>query len=136
MTFPAADRPDLLKNTATLLGDLERWRCGIEAALEYAKGTHNLDDVVSGVLRGDMHFFCTEKSFSIMELWEYPRMRVYGYFLAGGSLDDLIAHIPTMQAAARALGCRALEIRGRAGWAKALAKHGFSHSYTALACEV
>lgn len=104
---------------------LSRHRPQIEAALEYSGGTHTFDDVAAGVLTGRMQIWPTEASCIVTEIIAYPRRKVLNVFLGGGSLGEIMAMHPDVEAWARAQGCDALTMSGRRGWAKPLGAHGW-----------
>ncbi len=51
--------------------------------------------------------------------------RTLHIWLAGGELAAVLALRPGIEAWARGLGCEAITIEGRAGWARVLRTHGY-----------
>ena len=84
-----------LKSTAhldTLLSLRPEWvRCSqwIQDALEYAHGSHTLEDVYDAVVRGDAQFWPAEDAGLVTEIVEYPQRRTLRFWLAGGNLKTL-----------------------------------------------
>ena len=109
-----------------LLGEnklLENWqRCGryIQDALQYAGGTHTIDDVYHAVASGKAQFFPLEKSAIITEIVDYPQRSVCRIWLAGGELDELMQAEKSIAVWAKSVGCDGMEIVGRKGWQRQL----------------
>ena len=61
----------------------------INAALEYANGSHSIDDIFQIVVAGDAQFWATEEAALVTEIIDYPRKRTLRFWLAGGNLDSL-----------------------------------------------
>lgn len=114
---------------------LERRR-HIEAALEYADGTHTFDDVVDMVMTGRLFWHPLPNSFMVMEIIDYPRAKHLHVFLAGGDLDEIRATQPDLVDMAKANGCSAVSLGGRRGWVKALATQGWKESHTAVVLHI
>lgn len=129
---------DTLRQLGAMHQQLTRFSHNIEEALEYAEGTHTLDDVVQMVLSGQLLFLPFERSFLITEVITYPRYKVLNVFLGGGDLDeiatdkmqDLVLNM------ARHAGCSKITMSGRRGWEKPLRNLGWRNSHVTLVCEV
>ena len=99
----------------------------IEAALEYAGGTHTIEDVVAEIAAGNMQLWPGQDSVIVTEIVRYPRKTVLNFFLAGGKLEEL----EPMSAAAERWaetehGCSSATLMGRPGWQKTfLAGRGY-----------
>lgn len=101
----------------------------LEAALEYAEGTHSLEDIREGVRKGSLQFWPGASSAVITQIAEYPRKRVLHFFLAGGNLAELEAMYPAILAWGAATGCDAAMLTGRKGWERTfLAREGWKPS--------
>ena len=115
-----------LKSTAhldTLLSLRPEWvRCSrwIQDALEYAHGSHTLEDVYDAVVRGDAQFWPAEDVGLVTEIVEYPQRRTLRFWLAGGNLETLEWLEAEIIEWSKPWGCKACEIVGRRGWVKAL----------------
>lgn len=92
----------------------------IEAALEYAHGSHKMGDVFATILKGDAQFWPAEDAGLVTEVIDYPQRRTLRFWLAGGKLETL----QELEAAAiewsKRWDCVACEIIGRRGWVRAL----------------
>lgn len=100
-------------------------RCApyIEAALRHCGETHALEDVGSGVERGEFQFWPGQRSAAITEVLQAPRMKTLNLWLMGGELKELRALYPSIEAFARAIGCGRVTggaVFGRLGWGRAL----------------
>ena len=108
----------------------------IEDALEYTKGTHTLDDIWVGVVRGDFQFWPGDKSAIITEIQIYPRQKVMHIFLAGGDLDELLEMEKSVRAYATTIGCNSMSISGRRGWVRIFEGDGWQEVCTTIAKEL
>jgi hypothetical protein len=132
----AAGEPDLLAGVAFLVNELDRLRPVIEKALPYTHRTHELNDLVAMVVKGEVRLWTTEHSFMLIERTVYPRRVHYHIFLAGGDLDELRGLHPEVIAAARADGAQALTLTGRRGWVRALVDWGWEEVYTTVMLDI
>lgn len=92
----------------------------IEDALEYAGGSHTLQDVMLAVAEGKAQFFPLDKSAIVTEIVDYPQKAMCRIWLAGGDLDELIDAEVALGAWAKTQGCDGMEIIGRRGWSRKL----------------
>lgn len=114
-------------------------RCSpwLEAALGYTGGTHNLQDILDGVLRGEYQFWPGERCAVITEIMNFPRKRVFNFFLAGGDLKELEAMTPTMEAWAKFRECDSAMLTGRKGWLRTfLPGRGYTAKWQTLSKEI
>jgi len=123
-------------NAHTQIDELARCRLWIEAALEYSGGTHNFDDVVSGLAEGKMQLWPAPKGYIVTEIVVYPRKKVLNVFLGGGELDQLMDMHKDVIAWSKAQGCEAVTITGRYGWKKPLTKHGWKPLHASYVKEI
>lgn len=115
-----------------VLDDMDRLRVHIEAALDYADGTHNFDDIVGMVMRGQLRLWALPNSVMLTEVVDFPRERHYHMFLGGGDLSEILAMHPQVEKAAREANCVKLSVTGRRGWVKALIPHGWDEKHTTV----
>jgi hypothetical protein len=116
--------------------ELERCRPYIEAALEYAGGTHEFSDIVDSVKAGQMQFWPGRSSAAITEIVVYPRSKALHVFLAGGEMAELITMIDSAVIWGRAQGCNAMTMAGRKGWEKVLARQGWNPVMSVMEREI
>ena len=128
--------PDLLAGVAFLVNELDRLREVIEKALPYTHRSHEFNDLVAMVIKGEVRLWTTERSFMLVERVVYPRRVHYHLFLAGGDLDELRALHPEVIEAARADGAHALTLTGRRGWVRALVDWGWEEVYTTVMLDI
>lgn len=107
-------------NTQLLVSEFFRVKRHIDAALEYAKDTHEPKDILHGVQQGFFQFFPLEKSAIVTEIIDYPKITSCRFFLAGGDLIELRDAERQVCEWAKTVGCRRVEIAGRPGWERAL----------------
>jgi hypothetical protein len=110
----------------------QRCRGYIEDALEYAGGTHLIEDVEDAIERGEAWFWPGQNSALVTEFLEFPRLKACSYWLAGGDLAELLAMTPEIEHWAKQHGCGRIIECGRPGWVRALKAHGYSPIYTVL----
>lgn len=116
--------------------NFERCRPWIEAALVYANGTHDIEDIWAGIIAGQYQFWPAAKGCFVTEVIEFPRKRVFHVFLAGGELRQLKQMVDSLESFANGLGCHSIMISGRTGWARVLKDHGVRPSYQVMAKEL
>jgi len=109
----------------TPLGEWERCRGWIEAALEYAGGTHTIEDIEAGLTSGQFTFWPGQRCAIVTELNVYPRFKALNIFLVGGDLQEILEMEPHICAWAKAHGCERVYQIGRPGWKRALEAHGY-----------
>ncbi|REJ67655.1 MAG: hypothetical protein DWQ28_06665 [Proteobacteria bacterium] len=105
---------------------VDQWaRCSkyIEDALQYAGGTHTIQDVMVAVSEGKAQFFPLDKSAIVTEIVDYPQKSVCRIWLAGGDLDELKDAEVAIAVWAKTHGCDGMEIIGRRGWSRTLSNY-------------
>ena len=108
----------------------------IEAALEYADGTHLYEDVVVGVLQGRMQLWPLSDGCLVTEIVTYPRKKVVNCFLGGGDMKEMITKQQEIIEWAKEHGCTSAAITGRFGWERAFLKHGWQKQHVVIAKDI
>ena len=106
-------------------------RCApwIKAALKHAGGTHNLEDILEGVLKRNYQMWPGVESVVITEIAVFPRKKVLILFLAGGDYEELRKMLPDLELFGKAEGCSSVSLTGRKGWLRSfLPAEGYEHS--------
>ena len=116
--------------------EFERCRKHIEAALEYSGGTHDIIDIYEGLYKGTMQLWPAQKSCLVTEIIKYPKKKVLNVFLGGGDLTEILEMHESVINWAKEQGCTALNMTGRFGWKKPLAKHGWQPMHTSFVKEI
>lgn len=120
--------------------DAAEWaRCAgyIEDALEYADGTHTLDDVRAGIEAGRFLLWTGPHSAVITEIVQYPQLRALNFFLAGGRLEELEIMLPLMLQWGKTQGCTRATLTGRPGWSRSfLTKYGWTNRSVTLGANI
>jgi hypothetical protein len=120
-----------------VFSELVRCRKWIEAALEYAGGTHTFDDIAAGVLTKRFQLWPNANSAVITEVVVYPQLKDLHYFLAGGDLDELKQMRPYIEKWGRQVGCTRVSLAGRKGWAKTfLQDEGYTPNWYVMSKEL
>jgi hypothetical protein len=96
--------------TKTLYVDL------LEAALAYAGGTHTVEDVQRGVLKGEYQLWEGQRSIIVTELHDTPQKRELVFFLAAGDMAEVRQLYDIVLAWGRECGCDRACFVGRKGW--------------------
>jgi hypothetical protein len=112
--------PTLLSGDDRMEDHWRRCRRYIEDALEYAGGSHTIEDVWQSIQEGKAQFFPLDKSAIVTEIVDYPQKAVCRIWLAGGDLDELMQAEVALSAWAKTQGCDGMEIIGRRGWSRQL----------------
>lgn len=127
---------NVLDSIEKLTTELRLYKPRIVEALSYAGHTHTFDDVVVGVFQGRYKYIANPASFFITEVLDFPRQKHYHVFLAGGSLEDILANEYKLDADARDAGCSKITMAGRAGWRKALDQAKWQTAFTVMGRDV
>lgn len=117
-------------------GEWERVRPWIQAALEYAGGTHTIEDVLAAIEAERAFLLVGERSALVCEIETFPRMKVLHIWLAGGDLEELRSLNDQMDDMARTLGCSRVTISGRKGWERALYDLDYRPMYFTVAKDI
>src|SRR4051812_25934747 len=116
---------------------IERCRPHIEAALEYAGGTHLPGDVIRSVLSGQLQLWPGEKSAIVTEIEHYPQTKNCHLFLAGGDIGELQKMLVDVERWAAAQGCSRITLAGRKGWLRSfLVDDGYQAKFVGMAKEL
>ena len=115
--------------------ELERCKPWIEAALEYANGTHLFEDIEEMLSRGVLQLWPTPKGCIITEIIAFPRKRVVNVFLGGGELEQIMEMHKDVIDWAKAQNCVALTMSGRFGWNKPLKAQGWQRQHASYVKE-
>lgn len=107
---------------------MNEWtRCApwIEAALEYAMGTHTIADVYEMVRDGECQFWPGERSASVTQILEFPRLKRMHMWLCGGDMSEILDILPSAEAYGAARGCTQFTTAGRPGWDRVMRPFGY-----------
>lgn len=115
--------------------DIDESRPYIQAALEYANGSHTFEDVKHLVATGGMQFWPGVTSAIVTELIDYPQYRVLNFFLAGGNADELARMYPAIEAWGKRNGADRAAMLGRRGWERSFLTKSEGWQQTLVAFE-
>ena len=116
--------------------EFNRCKAWLEAALEYADDTHDIDHIWKGVQEGRYLFWPGKNSAAISEFRTYPKKRTLHIFLAGGDLNELLDMWDSAEIYAKATGCASLSVSGRKGWMKVLQSRDAKYLCTTVVKEL
>lgn len=94
-------------------------------ALHKGGDTHNLEDLIGALKRGEMQAHTNDRAIVITEIAQTPRRRFVHVFLSAGELDGVIELMPTIEAWAKEQGCEFARACVRPGYEPTLKKHGW-----------
>ena len=111
----------------------------IDAALVFARGEINADQVRYAVVKRIAELFITEKDGKVtgavvVEFINYPNYRVANIIATGGK--GVMENLTDFKALLKVGGASYIDSHVRDSMAKMLAKHGMKKIYTAMRCEV
>lgn len=96
----------------------EERRPYIAAALEYAGGTHTVEDVRAGCEDGTFQFWPAPHSVVVTEVLRTPQQLIVHVFLAAGRMDEIEEVHDRVEDWARRIGAHKLTLVGRPGWTR------------------
>lgn len=99
-----------------VLDDFDRLSPYISAALEYAGGSHTLDDIWRLVATHRLQLWPGQSSVVLTQILQSPQLRELHFFLAGGNLEEMKRLYPLILAWGREQGCSRATFTGRRGW--------------------
>lgn len=88
----------------------------LEAALEYANGTHTMMDIWVCIKEGKLQMWYGEESIVLTEILQTPQRSILHFFLIGGKLGELQRMYPGVIEWGKRQGCTRASGTGRAGW--------------------
>lgn len=99
----------------------------IERALgEFGGGTHNLQDMLSCIEKGEAQLWCAPGAVIVTQIEENPHSRDLRFWVAAGTLQAVLDLAPQIYRWAREEhGCTRAVTAGRKGWSRALAQLGW-----------
>ena len=104
---------------------LERLRDKVQLALDHAGNTHQIEDLIDGVVEGVFQVWYHPRALIITELLEFPRAKACNFFIAAGDGDALEVIRPDVEKWAKNQGCDRVVLTGRDGWMRAMRTSGW-----------
>ncbi len=99
----------------------------LQKALDFGGNTHSLGDVARAVKEGTAEWWRGENSDILTEFYEYPMSgRACRVWLASGDMRECLKMYDDIEAWARRNDAERMEIVGRRGWRRVMAKRGFN----------
>jgi hypothetical protein len=118
------------------IGEWDRCRGWIEAALPFAGGTHTIEDVQEAIEAGRALLLAGKNSAMVCEVQTYPRLKSFHIWLAGGDLSELRSAQTQLEDLAWRFGCSRISIAGRRGWVRAIEDLGYEETFTTIVKEI
>lgn len=113
--------------------DLDRCEHHIAAALEYAGGTHTVEDVKRKIFTGQLQFWPGKNSMMVTEIEIYPQMKCCHVFLCAGDMAEIHEMRKSVEEWAWRRGCSMVTLAGRKGWLRELSQHGYAPKWYVMA---
>ena len=95
------------------------------AWLTPALGDATEAELIEEIAAGRAQLWPGETAAMVTQCLDGPEGRFLHVWLAGGSLEGVMALKPGVEAWGRAMGCAEVTINGRSGWARILKADGF-----------
>lgn len=80
------------------------------------------EEIYDRLLKGAAHLWVNTDSAGVTEVTDAGYLHIWQ---CGGTLRGLLPMLLSVEAFAKALGCKGLIISGRRGWSRVLSRHGF-----------
>lgn len=110
---------------------------GLQEALEHARGTHTLEDVLAQVEAGEAQLWRAPGAVIVTEIKQTPRRKVVHFWLATGDMRAVLdLHKMILAWAQEEHGCDLATLSGRRGWVRALRDEGWDEATTVMAREL
>ena len=117
---------------ALILREFDRCWPWLDAALRHGGNRHTRESIWQGIVRGQYQFWPYERAAGVTHVDVYPTGNVLQLWLVGGELDEVLRREPELAEWGRSVGCVAMQLVGRQGWAKALGPLGYSRGDVVL----
>lgn len=105
---------------------------GLVEALERGGSTHTVEDVLRQVEAGEAKLWVRGAALIVTEIHQTPQVKVLHFWLATGSLDEVVALSREVLEWGRAQGCEQATLAGRRGWERVLASEGWAPMLTLM----
>ena len=91
--------------------------------------SYTLDDIEDKIRHGLFHLWPAERSAMVTEFVVFPQNTALNLLFCGGDYKELEEMLPSIEAFAKAAGCKRLYGGGRKGWLRKLKHLGFEPEY-------
>lgn len=115
----------------------------VEGVIPYAGNRYTADDLIGQFSRGELILWVIHENDNIIAFVgamsvQYPLKSVLSLqFCAGERMDEwLDDYMAVAVETARDMGCSCIELAGRKGWERVMARFGFRHYYSAFEMDV
>jgi hypothetical protein len=109
----------------------------ISSALDYSTDAFNVDDIIEGILSGQLQLFTGKDSLLVTQVVFFPQKKSVNILIGAGELNELISMVENVVAPqAKDIGCKDLTLVGRKGWLKVLKETNWKQKYIYLSKEL
>jgi len=124
-------------NVANIItGRFDRWRSMMAKILSRHNSYMNVDDVYKQCSSVQKLFFDNDEAFVVINVLEFPRDTHLHVLLAGGSLEGLDKLDAVIYKFGQQIGATKATFIGRKGFAKVLAKRGWTSPHIYMEKEI
>lgn len=100
----------------------------MQRLLEMQGGLYSFEDIVELIKAGELQSFCSDETWIVTRIDNFPRKRVLNIFLVVGDMDKAKAMEPVIIDFAKEVGAEMLTAYGRPGWER-VASEGWNSRY-------
>ena len=108
----------------------------LQNALDHGGGTHSVEDVLALIMAGEAQIWIEDHAVLVSQIHDTPNHREIHFWLAGGTLDEVIRLSNKVMDWGREQGCTVATLTGRRGWEKVLKTEGWTHRLVELSREL
>lgn len=105
-------------------------------ALRFGMDTHDEQDIVAGIQRGEFQIFTRDDAVIITSIHASPKKKYMHVFLSAGVLESVLSMQDELDAFARSHGCEYMTASARFGFKRFLPKLGWKPKYVTFVREV
>ena len=101
-------------------------------ALALAANTHDLEDIIEALNRGEMQAFHNDRAIVITEIAQSPRRKFVHVFMSAGDLDGVLELMPQIEEWGKSLGCEFARASVRPGYEPILKARGWKKTMVVM----
>ncbi len=98
-------------------------RPAIIAAIAVNHGTYTEENIIRGLMTGEMTLWSGDTSVVISEINETDTSKIISLFIAAGDLEELVKMEKDIEKFARLKGCTHMRGEGRKGWDRVMPEY-------------
>ena len=128
MTTPERSQPRPSNPPPEWTDILERLRDKVQHALDHAGNTHQIEDLIDGVVEGLFQVWYHPRALVLTQIVNLPRAKICNFFIAAGDKKVILEMLlPSVESWAKEQGCDRVTLIGRDGWQRELRNRGWQN---------